>query len=60
MATLARPFDAGLRTNKDSETETVHFAAGDEVEVVKEWDRFYLVKDQDGHFYNLPKDAVTP
>lgn len=60
MATIARKIEAGLRTNKDSEVETVSFDAGDEVDVVKTWDHFYLVKDAEGHFYNLPKDAITP
>lgn len=60
MANITRNLEAGLVTSKGAETETTAFTAGDEVEIIKEWQEFWLVKDQDGHFYNLPKDAVQP
>lgn len=60
MATITRALTCGLKTNKEADVEEVTFRPGDTVDVVKEWDRFFLVKDEDGHFYNLPKDAVEP
>lgn len=59
MAKINRKLVAKLRTNTDSEIESVTFEAGDEVRLVKTWDRFHLVKDADGHFYNLPLADVT-
>lgn len=58
MAKILRSLTAGLLTNTTADLEQISFAAGDEVEIIKEWDHFYLVKDGDGHFYNLPKDAI--
>ena len=58
MAKILRSLTAGLLTNTTADVEQVPFAEGDEVEIIKEWDHFWLVKDQSGHFYNLPKDAV--
>jgi hypothetical protein len=60
MATIKRPLTAKLRTNKDSLIESVDFAAGDAVTIAKSWDRFYLVKDAQGHFYTLRHEDVEP
>ena len=32
--------------------------AGDEVEILETWEHHYLIKDDDGHYYNVPKDKV--
>lgn len=51
---------AGLRTCKDAELEEISFTEGDVVDIIQEWQHFWLVKDADGHYYNLPKDCVLP
>lgn len=60
MATIKQSITVGLVTTKDGDLEQVSFAAGDEVQVVKAWDAFYLVKDDEGHYYNLKKELVEP
>lgn len=59
MAKIVRPLVARLRPNKDSDIEEIKFEAGDEVKLIKTWEHFYLVKDAQGHFYNLPHADVT-
>lgn len=59
MATMHRDLSAKFQTTKDGDIEQTHFKAGDAVTVVQIWDRFVLIKDAEGHFYNVPKDAVA-
>lgn len=58
MATINRDLTANFQTTKDGDVEQTHFKAGDSVTLVQIWDAFVLIKDDEGHFYNLPKDAV--
>ena len=48
------------RVETPTDIEDVEFSAGDEVEVVEKWDDagFWLVKDDDGHFYNVKTDQL--
>ncbi len=55
MATVKDDFVAALLLNKHAELEQVQFQAGQDVEVMQTWDRFYLIKDADGHLFNVPK-----
>ena len=59
MAKAAIDFTAKLLTTKDGEIEDISFSAGDALTIIKEWQHHYLVKDSDGHFYNLTKDKVV-
>jgi NADPH-dependent curcumin reductase CurA len=58
MATFKEDFTAKYQTTKDADIEETTFAAGDEVSSVQTWDDYVLVKDDDGHFYNVPKDKI--
>ncbi len=59
MATFKEDMTLRLTSNKDAETESVDFHAGDHVHVTHEWARFYLVRDDNGHYFNVPKDKIT-
>jgi hypothetical protein len=52
--------DATLKAqaNLGEEIEDVEFSAGDELTVLKEWEHHYLVKNDDGKLFNVPKDLV--
>lgn len=58
MATIKHDLTVKFQTTKDGDVEQTHFKAGDAVTVVQIWERFVLIKDDEGHFYNVPKDAV--
>ena len=38
--------------------EEVAFEAGEEVTVLKEWERHYLVKNAKGQLFNVPKEQI--
>ena len=57
-ATFTSDVELKLATNKDADIETVTFHAGDTAHIVKTWDRFFLIKDDNGHYYNVPKDKI--
>jgi SH3-like domain-containing protein len=59
MAKIIRTLTVKLRPNTDSEVEEVVLREGDDVKLVRTWDRFHLIKDNDGHFYNVPLDVVA-
>ena len=59
MATITRTRTVKLRPNVDSDIEEITLQEGDTVKVVQKWDRFYLVKDAQGHFFNLPHGDVA-
>lgn len=58
MASIKEDFTAKYQTTTDTDEETTEFAAGDAVYVVKEWERHYLIRDDDGHYYNIEKDKI--
>ncbi len=60
MAKIKRTLTAKLRPNKDADIEEITLQEGDEVKLVQTWEHFYLIKDADGHFINLPHDAIDP
>lgn len=45
-------------TTTDGDIEETSFSAGDEVEVLEEWEHHFLIKDDEGHHYNIPKDKL--
>ncbi len=59
MATLQQDIILKLVTTKDGDIEDVPFKKGDTVTVVQAWDDFYLVKDGNGHYYNVHKDKIA-
>ena len=59
MASITKPLTLKHQSNLSEDVEEVSFGAGDAVTVLKEWDRSYLVKNDDGKLFNVPKDAVA-
>lgn len=59
MASITKPLTLKHQPNLSEDVEEISFAAGDKVTVLKEWDRAYLVKNDDGKLFNVPKDAVA-
>jgi hypothetical protein len=59
MAKITKALTLKHQSNLSEDVEEVSFASGDEVSVLKEWERFYLVKNEDGKLFNVPKDAVA-
>jgi hypothetical protein len=59
MASLTKALTLKHQSNLSEDVEEISFSAGDEVTVLKEWDRSYLVKNDDGKLFNVPKDAVA-
>lgn len=59
MATIARTRTVKLRPDKDSDIEEITLQEGDSVKLVHTWAQFYLVKDDQGRFFNLPHCDVT-
>ena len=59
MASITKPLTLKHQSNLSEDVEEVSFAPGDEVTVLKEWNGFYLVKNDDGKLFNVPKDAVA-
>ncbi|HEU4427666.1 MAG TPA: hypothetical protein VFT98_02840 [Myxococcota bacterium] len=59
MAKITKPLTLKHQSNLSEDVEEISLAPGDAVTVLKEWDRFYLVKNDDGKLFNVPKDAVA-
>jgi hypothetical protein len=59
MASLTKALTLKHQSNLSEDVEEISFSAGDEVTVLKEWDKSYLVKNDDGKLFNVPKDAVA-
>ena len=58
MATIKEDIILKFQTTVDEDSEETNFSSGDEVEVIQTWNEYYLIKDDDGHFYNIPKDKL--
>jgi len=58
MATVKEDLVVKYQTTTDGDVEETELSAGDELYVVKEWERHYLVRDDDGHYYNIEKDKL--
>lgn len=58
MAKLKTDVTLKLQTTQGGDLEEKRFQAGDEVHVAKEWLHHYLVRDADGHYYNVKKELI--
>ena len=58
MATFNEDITLKLGTTKDGDIEETEFSSGDEVEILETWSNHYLIKDDDGHYYNVTKDKI--
>ena len=60
MPTITQDVLMYHRLQKDAEPGEVILTTGDQVHIVKEWARHYLIKTTDGKLFNIPKDYVDP
>lgn len=58
MATIKEDISLKYQTTTDSDVEEASFSAGQEVTLVQTWADYYLIKDDDGRYYNIPKDKL--
>jgi len=60
MASIKEDVTLKFQTTVDGDIEETSFSAGDDVDVVQKWDGlpYVLIKDGDGHFYNIPADKI--
>jgi len=60
MASIKEDITLKYQTTKDGDIEETSFSSGDSVDIVQKWDKapFVLIKDDDGHFYNIPSDKL--
>jgi len=58
MAKVKEDIAVKYQTTKNGEVVDAKFSAGDEVTIVQTWKTHYLVKDGDGHYFNIPKDKI--
>jgi hypothetical protein len=56
--TLKAALTVKHQANLGEEVDDVELAAGEELAVLKEWENHYLVKNDDGKLFNVPKDQV--
>ena len=47
------------QSNLGEEVEETEFSEGEEVTVLKEWKRHYLIKNSDGKLFNVPKSMIS-
>ena len=58
-ASITKALTLKHQSNLSEDVEDVSFSPGDAVTVLKEWDQSFLVKNDDGKLFNVPKDAVA-
>ena len=58
MAQLNRKMTLKSWPNKDADVEDVELGPESSIDIVQEWEAYFLVKDADGHYFNIAKDAV--
>ncbi len=58
MAQLNRQMTLKLWPNKDADVEELELGPGDDIDIVQEWEAFYLIKTADGHYLNVERAAV--
>ena len=58
MATFKQAIVLKHQANLGEGVEEVAFRAGEEVTILKEWQRGYLLKDSTGKLFNVPQELV--
>lgn len=58
MATIKESVTLKFITTTDGDMEEKNFAAGESIEIMETWEAHYLIKDDDGHLYNIQKSFV--
>ncbi len=60
MASVKQDFIAKYQTTTDGDVEEKQFSTGETVSIVQTWEHHYLIKDKDGHYYNIKKELISP
>ena len=58
MAKIKTDTTLKFLTNKGEDVEQTELTAGDEIEILETWENHYLIKDEDGHYFNVDKGLV--
>jgi len=58
MGTFKRASTLKHQANLGEEVEEISFDSGEDVTVLKEWSDSYLVKNDAGQLFNIPKDQI--
>jgi hypothetical protein len=58
MATIKKAITLKHQANLGEEPEDVAFSEGDEVTVLNEWEDYFLCKNEDGMYFNIPKTQL--
>ncbi len=58
MASLKQASTLKHQANLGEEIEEISFSAGEEVTLLKEWSDSYLIKNDEGQMFNIPKDQI--
>ncbi len=60
MARCKTDLTLKLQLNKQAEIETRELKAGDPVTISQAFAAVYLIRDAEGHYYNVPKEKIEP
>jgi hypothetical protein len=58
MAKCLKDFTLKYQGNKSAPIEEVAFKKDMSVDIAEEWQHFYLIRDQNGRYYNVSKDWI--
>ena len=58
MGTFKHASTLKHQANLGEEVEEISFDSGEDVTVLKEWSDSYLVKNDAGQLFNIPKDQI--
>ena len=59
MATIKQAITLSHQPSLGNDVQSVDFAEGDEVTILKEWEGHYLCRNGDGLLFNIAKDLVA-
>jgi hypothetical protein len=60
MAKLKKTTALKQQPTKTDTPQEASFQEGDEIKILKEWKRHYLIQDSSGKLYNVLKELIDP
>ena len=60
MAAITRDVSLMHRLQKSEDPADVRLCCGDQIIILREWDRHYLIRISDGKVFNILKEYVDP
>ena len=60
MAAITKDVTLLHRLQKSTESMPVLLSSGEQVRILREWERHYLIKTADGKVFNILKEYVDP